>query len=625
MSRALPAAVFIVAFGLLAARAYPTLAPLDSGELAAVGATLGVAHPPGYPLFSLAGRAWSALLALGNPAYRMNLFSAAASAAALAALAAAFAEAGWAAALAAALTLLLVPSFQREALATEVFALNTLFAALLVFLARTPVPNAWLLGAFLLGLGLGNQHTLLLCVPLLIPPLPNGERVRVRGLRPFFLAAVLFFVGLSVYLFIYLRSLQSPALNWEEPSTLERFWGLLTRARYGTLALAQGGSAAPWEAQRVVGSLRLYFTLLWDSLGWLQLPALAGLAALWHRNRRFALGTLAAWALSGPAFFVLSKMQPGPNALTVMERFLPLSALFLAAWVGEAAAALPRRWSPWMLAAFLPASPWLAADARASFTTADLLRSHLRTLPERAVLLADRADEVEFGMAYLHFAEGRRPGLQFVDCNAGVTPSIYGTDYYGVWGPPRLRRREQVELALIANSQIPVYYATQEPKQVNIPKEREGVLWRASGPAHRTTWPDLYALRWSWDATRRERVLAWSHHRLLAEDALERGDFGAAELSFRGAGLLAGDPALEDHWAGVSFYERGRYPEAARLLERSLARREDALAYRNLGVTCWKLGRWDCAARAFERAAALDPSDSASRQDAQAAWARLKR
>lgn len=61
----------------------PTVAENDSAEFATVGATFGVPHPPGYPLYTLLLRAaW--YLPLGNPAFRANLVSALAAAVALA-------------------------------------------------------------------------------------------------------------------------------------------------------------------------------------------------------------------------------------------------------------------------------------------------------------------------------------------------------------------------------------------------------------------------------------------------------------------------------------------------------------------------------------------------------------
>ncbi|MCK5596783.1 MAG: DUF2723 domain-containing protein, partial [Candidatus Eisenbacteria sp.] len=48
---------------------------VDSGELSAVAATLGIAHPPGYPLFTLLGRLLS-LIPVGTIPFRVGLVSA---------------------------------------------------------------------------------------------------------------------------------------------------------------------------------------------------------------------------------------------------------------------------------------------------------------------------------------------------------------------------------------------------------------------------------------------------------------------------------------------------------------------------------------------------------------------
>lgn len=56
---------------------YPSIAGGDSGELVAEACHLGVAHPPGYPLYTMLVHAFTRLLPLGGSiAWRANLFSA---------------------------------------------------------------------------------------------------------------------------------------------------------------------------------------------------------------------------------------------------------------------------------------------------------------------------------------------------------------------------------------------------------------------------------------------------------------------------------------------------------------------------------------------------------------------
>ena len=64
------------AFALYVATLAPTVLAGDGGEFQFVPYLLGVAHPTGYPLYTLLGWAWSHLLPVGDVAYRLNLFSA---------------------------------------------------------------------------------------------------------------------------------------------------------------------------------------------------------------------------------------------------------------------------------------------------------------------------------------------------------------------------------------------------------------------------------------------------------------------------------------------------------------------------------------------------------------------
>lgn len=71
----LVAAVVTAAVCLFIVTAPPTIYLGDSGEIAAAAVTLGIGHPPGYPLYTLCGKIFS-LLPLGDEAFRINLLAA---------------------------------------------------------------------------------------------------------------------------------------------------------------------------------------------------------------------------------------------------------------------------------------------------------------------------------------------------------------------------------------------------------------------------------------------------------------------------------------------------------------------------------------------------------------------
>jgi hypothetical protein len=77
-------AIFFAFLALYTATLLPDVLPADSGEFQYVAATAGVAHSPGYPLYTMLGWLFARLPLGPNPAWRVNFFSAVTAAATVA-------------------------------------------------------------------------------------------------------------------------------------------------------------------------------------------------------------------------------------------------------------------------------------------------------------------------------------------------------------------------------------------------------------------------------------------------------------------------------------------------------------------------------------------------------------
>jgi len=75
VERVTDGATFVVALAVYAATVAPDVLPADAGEFQLVVARLGVAHPFGFPLYTMVGHLFVRLLPWGTPAYRLNLLS----------------------------------------------------------------------------------------------------------------------------------------------------------------------------------------------------------------------------------------------------------------------------------------------------------------------------------------------------------------------------------------------------------------------------------------------------------------------------------------------------------------------------------------------------------------------
>ncbi|MCA9995900.1 MAG: DUF2723 domain-containing protein, partial [Anaerolineales bacterium] len=136
----------------------------DGGELIAASVTLGVPHPTGYPTYVLLGKLFS-LLPIGTMAYRFNLFSAVAVAAAVGLTAVTLrTHFSRTTSVAASLTLAFAPLVWSQATITEVYGLNLLAVAAVVWavMGKRPLFQTTLLFA----LSLTTHATSLLLLPL---------------------------------------------------------------------------------------------------------------------------------------------------------------------------------------------------------------------------------------------------------------------------------------------------------------------------------------------------------------------------------------------------------------------------------------------------------------------------
>ena len=255
---------FAIALGYLLPRRAPGLTFEDSGLLASAAAVFGIPHPPGYPLWTMLG---GVAVRLGSwfgmePAAATNSLSTLAAAGACAVLAAFTAARCGSVLLGSACGLVLLSSntFRSQAAVTEVYALATLtqLSFLSIALGTRLRPGR---AGVALGLAASAHLASLLLAPLLLRS--------VRSLRAACAVAAGVFTGLLPFVYVPLRSLFDPAIDWGDPQTPARLLAHLGRAQYsGSFEPDRAGALVfafdqgPWQ---LAGPLLLALGLA----GWL--------------------------------------------------------------------------------------------------------------------------------------------------------------------------------------------------------------------------------------------------------------------------------------------------------------------------------------------------------------------
>jgi len=328
------AALLFAGFGLLYLHgASPAFHPDDSPESIICGATLSIQHPPGYPLHSLLGRL--ACLALpGTAAWGVTVLAALLGSlsvsllfwlclevlqgegalsplyALLAALASGLAYTQW---------------FQSGIAKGGIYTLNlALTLAALISLVRAArqlssggaAKQSLAAAGLWMGLGLANHWTsqaaLLPCASLLLlPALLGRSRWPWSGL---FRSKLLALAGISLYIYLPLRSARLPPLFWGDMHSWRGFLAVLGRAQYAGVEAGRGLENTWRLLGREAWDLRLEFTgpgLLLLALGWALL--------LWRR--RLLAWALLAWPL-GLMLAVAAMAHPPLDSLWVIDPYL---------------------------------------------------------------------------------------------------------------------------------------------------------------------------------------------------------------------------------------------------------------------------------------------------------------
>ncbi len=422
----------------------PTVPLEDGGEMIGPSFTLGINHPPGYPVYVLIGRLW-ACWPVGDLAFRYNLLSAVCAAAACANAAVVTrrllgvirpgggAAMMWIAAAFAGWLLGISPQLWWQAVIAEKYAMNLLFNSLLLLMivrmlpepgaGRRPAPSARALLLLSLGGGISSSHhgqTIYFAPAAALAGWWTLTRIPARGRARLAACAVaVVAIGISVKLvYLPVRSATGPLFNWNNPSRAAWLGSYLSGAPYQERIFF-------WSPDKVLGRL---YTHLRDyplqQLGWAGLAlALLGIVTLFRRHRRAGWALGGAW-VTGLAYCLNFSLE----GIAIQTYYIPtVMLLAIAAGCGFAAAAeaAARRHARLTLALAVAAVALAgvrgAATARVAardrhYYAFDFAHALLKSVEPGAVFAAF-GDYDLFPLWYVHFLRGERPDVILVNSN----------------------------------------------------------------------------------------------------------------------------------------------------------------------------------------------------------------
>lgn len=416
----------------------------DVGDLVTAAFVGGVAHPPGYPLFTFLGFLLTRMHFSPSAAFAVGLISVMSGVlgilffyltmrllvkniliSLLSSLMLAFSYFFW---------------FYSEI--AEVFALNSFFFILLTYLAiRFSLEKSTkllLVFFFFMGLSLTNHQTIVLAFPfffLLITPafLQAKKKVQVSILGLLALG-----VGFSVYVYVPIISTFHPLLNWDRVKDIPSFLHLVLRQDYGTFS--SGLFVAPSLLQRFI-LVKIYLTQV---LFQLTIPVISlcfiGFFSAIKRHTLFATGLFLAFLLAGP-FFIFYAGFPltGGFYFGVNERFFLLSTVMLfyfvpfgLQWLSHFFKKLSRVPVSIFLSVFfiIPLMLCIYNFPKTNLSTVFIGDYYgedmLMSLPPNSLFFV-AGDTTIFNAWYVHYVKGVRPDVQILNISGNI-----GSPYYSV-------------------------------------------------------------------------------------------------------------------------------------------------------------------------------------------------
>lgn len=435
--------VSILALTIYVLTLAPTVTFIDSGELTTVCATLGIAHPTGYPLYTLIGRLFLILPLSTNKAFQLNLLSAL-----FAALTVFFMyllmchlmgyrEGGThtsapgknpkplilCIAAASALLLGYSQTFWTQALVTEVYSLHAFFIAVVTLCVlkakgeghagEKQSPGFYVLFAFLFGLGMANHMTLIVLAPACVYLLVTGEGLKRLTSRAFPVLFPPFLVGLSVYLYLPIRSAVQPVLDWGNPETIGNLLRHLSGKQYQVWMFSSLDIATK--------QLVLFFATFPGQFGPFFIPvAMVGLWRLYRRERRILWFTV--------SVFVVDLLYAINYDIHDIESYFLPCYVMTAIWIGLGLAqvyeALKGRLKIFQYAftgliLFTPLVPlwshYTEVDRSKEYFVHDYTHNLLKGVDRGGIIISRQWDFFCSPLYYFQYVEGMRPDVVLIE------------------------------------------------------------------------------------------------------------------------------------------------------------------------------------------------------------------
>ncbi|OGF48755.1 MAG: hypothetical protein A2231_13260 [Candidatus Firestonebacteria bacterium RIFOXYA2_FULL_40_8] len=623
--------IFLITLVLYMVTTCPTVYVGDGGELISAAYLLGIPHAPGYPLFCLLGKLFS-FMPVGSIAFRVNLV----------------------AALFASLTILLLFHLLRRIISGSgifAFLFAAIFAVSQAFWSQATTAKGalYILNIFFLvlisyqlilwyfsrkdkylyfaslfyGFCLANHHTALGFLPgflLLIGFTDIKTFKRIKLLAGCF---ALFFLGLSLYLYLPLRALEYPLINSNNPADIKGMLDHIMRKQYGALTKSVFSFSVLFsQLQNIFIMLNKQFTVI------LMLLAAAGCYYMAKIIKPLFFMILAIFlTVAGGIVIVLNSELTAAAKEVNNLFFMPLYVCALL-WIVFGIFLLKDKmkgrivsffalFMAFFFAFFLLRTNYSINDKSSNYLAYTYGADTLNSCEKNAVIFCNE-DTPLYELAYLQFVEKVRPDVIVCDENGTAYRTLLTKKDKGVVYKNYMALKAEAYLQAAIKSGRPVYhtiesgvFANKSYKQIT-----EGILYRISTDntlprqKHLTT-KFTYPSDWQkHDIFNRDMIARY--HIFTADYYFSEGKKEQAMFELKTAENIAYDMDWVQHEIGTIYARFNYQEESLRQMEKAAVLQQTSFErHNNLGNAYMALSRLEDAVKEFKKAIKNSPEIAA--------------
>jgi hypothetical protein len=418
----------------------PSVGFIDTGELATVCVKLGIAHPTGYPLFSIFGNLFT-YFPIGDEIYRLNLMTALITSAAIAILFNFFIfiyrifigeinakkenkikdDNIYFISFASCLVFAFSKTCWNTANGIEVYGLHILFIIIVIFIFVKGIllfqlfknheaygETLMVLFAYMLGLSFANHMTTLFLALGFIYYYFTTFGFNKSSITRIIYLSLFFLAGLSVYTYFFIRA-DNPDISWGYPANFTYFIRHITAKQFNVWMFSSFDVTAK-QFKYFISSYPkefFYFPLI---------LAVAGLVFLFKNNRKFFIFTI--------LLFLFDIIYAFNYDIHDIDSYFLLAFLVTAIWIGFGISYLMTNVKAnvkyiSLISLFVPliilAGNWKSNDESKNYYVKDYTINVFNSARQNSLILSTQWDFFISASWYFQIVKNYRPDVTVID------------------------------------------------------------------------------------------------------------------------------------------------------------------------------------------------------------------